>query len=102
MPYFLLLYDVVDDYLERRAAFREEHLALAREAHGRGELVLAGALADPADGAVLVFRGGDGSVAERFVERDPYVRNGLVSRWRVRPWTVVIGGDASPAATATP
>ena len=77
--------------MERRTAFRDDHLALAREAHDRGEIVLAGALADPADGAVLVFRGDDRSVAERFAELDPYVKNGLVTRWRVRPWTVVIG-----------
>jgi len=91
--YFLLLYDVVDDYLERRAGFRDDHLALARAAHDRGELVLAGALADPSDGAVLVFRGEDSSVAERFAEADAYVKNGLVTRWRVRSWTVVIDGD---------
>lgn len=90
--YYLLLYDVVDDYVERRAAFRAEHLGLAGAAHARGELVLAGALADPADGAVLVFKGDDPTVAARFAEADPYVQNGLVTRWRVRPWTVVVGG----------
>jgi uncharacterized protein YciI len=95
MAYFLLFYDVVDDYMERRGQFREEHLALANEARSRGELLLAGALADPPDGAVLVFQGEDGSTAKAFAERDPYVRNGLVTSWRVRPWTVVIGGDAT-------
>ena len=91
--YWLLLYDVVADYLERRGEFRAEHLGLARAAHERGALVLAGALAEPADGAVLVFRGDDASAAEQFAAADPYVRNGLVSSWRVRPWTVVVGGD---------
>ncbi len=90
--YFLLLYDLVDDYLERRAPLREEHLGLARAAHERGELVLAGALADPADAAVLVFKVEDPSIIEAFVQADPYVRDGLVSGWRIRPWTVVIGG----------
>jgi uncharacterized protein YciI len=91
--HYLLLYDVVPDYLERRGAHRDAHLSLVREAHARGELLLAGALADPADGAVLVFRGDDPTAAERFAEADPYVRNGLVTRWRVRQWTVVVGGD---------
>ena len=91
--YWLLFYDVVPDYLERRGEFRDEHLGLATAAHERGELVLAGALAEPADGAVLVFRGDDASAAEQFAAADPYVRNGLVSSWRVRPWTVVVGGD---------
>ena len=102
MAYFLLLYDVVDDYLERRGPFRDEHLALARDAHERGELVLAGALAQPADGAVLVFRGDDEQAATRFAESDPYVRNGLVTRWRVRPWTVVIGAEDPAARPANP
>ena len=89
--YLALIYDVADDYLERRTAFRAEHLALAREAAGRGELVLGGAFADPADSALLVFEGADRSVAERFAEADPYVVNGLVKTWRVREWTVVVG-----------
>ena len=91
--YYLLLYDVVDDYVERRAAFREIHLKMAKEAEARGEIVLAGAFADPVDGAALVFRGDDRSVAENFAKADPYVRNGLVTSWRVRPWNVVIGGE---------
>jgi hypothetical protein len=94
--YYALFYDVVDDYLERRGEFRAEHLALAREAAARGELVLAGAFADPPDGALLVFEAEEPSVVEGFVRRDPYVVNGLVSRWRVREWTVVCGRAAAP------
>ena len=93
MAHFVLLYDVVDDFLERRGEFRQIHLGLASEAFERGELVMAGTLAEPADGAILVFKGDDPSEAERFAENDPYVKKGLVTRWRVRPWTVVIGGD---------
>ena len=89
--YFALIYDTVDDYLERRSAYRAEHLALARAASERGELVLAGAFADPADQALIVFEGPDRSVAERFAASDPYVQNGLVKSWQVREWTVVIG-----------
>jgi uncharacterized protein YciI len=93
MAYFALVYTVVDDYLMLRAAHRAEHFTLAREAHVRGELLLAGAFAEPVDKALLVFRGADRSVAERFAERDPYVVHGLVTQWEVRPWSVVIGGD---------
>ena len=93
--HYLLFYDVVPDYVERRAAVRGEHLALARAAHARGELVLAGALADPVDGAVLLFRGESPAAAEAFAAADPYVRHGLVARWRVRPWTTVVGDDAA-------
>jgi uncharacterized protein len=90
--YYLLLYDVVDGFIERRAPFRDAHLQLARAAHERGELLLAGALADPVDGAVLVFRTEDPAVPARFAEHDPYVTAGLVTGWRVRTWNVVIGG----------
>ena len=89
----ILFYDVIDDYVEKRAPFRAEHLELARQAHARGEVVLAGALAEPADGAVLVFRGDSTDAAVAFAKSDPYVKNGLVKSWRVRKWNTVIGGD---------
>jgi uncharacterized protein YciI len=101
MNYYALFYDLVADYVSRRAAFREEHLRLAREAHRRGELLLAGALTDPADRALLVFRASSPLVVEEFARNDPYVVRGLVTRWEVRPWAVVIGNepaDASPKA----
>ncbi len=100
MAYYALFYDVVDDFVARRTPFREEHLSLAHAAHRAGELVLAGALANPADGALLVFRGDSPDAAESFAERDPYVRNGLVKCWQVRPWTVVVGGESMAASTS--
>jgi uncharacterized protein YciI len=93
--HYLLLYDVVPDYVERRAAFRDERLSLAWQAHSRGELVLAGALADPVDGAVLLFSCDSPGPAEAFAAADPYVRNGLVTRWRVRAWKTVAGATAA-------
>lgn len=90
MSYYLLIYHVIDDYVSRRTPYREEHLRLAREANSRGELVLGGALADPVDQALLVFRAPNTSVVEAFIRSDPYVKNGLVTRWEIRPWTVVI------------
>ena len=92
--HYLLIYDVTSDYLERRVPLRAEHLTLARAAEARGELVLGGALANPADGAILLFRGDSPAAAEAFAAADPYVKNGLVTRWRVREWTTVIGRDA--------
>jgi uncharacterized protein YciI len=95
--HYLLLYEAAPDYLERRPAFRNEHLALAWKAHERGELILAGALADPVDGAVFLFQGTSPAAAEAFAGADPYVKNGLIKSWRVRPWTTVVGdGAASP------
>jgi hypothetical protein len=100
--HFLLFYDVVTDYAERRVPLRAAHLALARRAVERGELVLGGTLANPLDGAVLLFRGSAPDVAAAFAAADPYVTNGLVTRWRVREWTTVVGPDAAnPVADAT-
>jgi uncharacterized protein len=94
MGYYALFYrEVVPDFITKRGAYREEHLGLAREAHARGELLLAGALAEPPDGALLVFRGENAGAVEDFVRRDPYVLNGLVKRWEIRPWTVVVGNQ---------
>lgn len=92
--HWLLFYDVVDDYITARQPYRESHLAHARAAFERGELMHAGALADPPDGVVLSFRGESPEVAERFAQADPYVLAGVVSDWRVRRWVVVIGEDA--------
>jgi uncharacterized protein len=94
MKHFLLFYDFVPDYLERRVPLRPQHFEYAHAALARGELILGGALADPVDSAVLLFPADSRSVAERFAEQDPYVRNGLVKAWRVREWTTVVGADA--------
>ncbi len=92
--HYLLMYEVVPDYVERRAAYRAEHLALVKQAYDRGEIVIAGALADPPDGAILVFRGPSPDAAEAFARADPYVRNGLVTQWRIRKWNTVVGDGA--------
>jgi uncharacterized protein YciI len=89
--HYILFYDVVPDYLEKRDAYRAEHLDLVRRAHERGEIVMAGALADPADAAVLVFRGASPDLPEAFAKADPYVMNGLVKAWRIRKWNTVVG-----------
>jgi uncharacterized protein len=93
--HYLLFYEVVADYVERRAPLRAAHLALARAAHARGELILGGALADPTDGAVLLFRADSPAAAEAFARADPYVREGLVTAWRVRAWATVVGDGAA-------
>ena len=91
--HYILIYDVVDDYVQRRAQHRDAHLKLATEAHARGELVLGGALTDPVDQAVLVFKSTGPKVAEAFAKSDPYVLNGCVKQWRVRKWMTVIGDE---------
>jgi uncharacterized protein YciI len=92
--HYLLFYEVVDNYADRRAAFRKDHIAHAKAAVARGDLVLGGAFANPVDGTVLLFKGDTPAVAEAFAKADPYVTNGLVTKWRVREWTTVIGKDA--------
>jgi len=92
--HYLLFYDFVADYVERRAEFRSRHLQLAWEAQARGELILAGAFASPVDGAALLFQCDSREIPERFVATDPYVQAGLVTTWRIREWTTVVGRDA--------
>jgi uncharacterized protein YciI len=92
MAYFVLRYDsVVDDYVNKRAPFRAEHLQLVRSAHERGEIVMAGAVGETPDGALLIFRSDGPESAKAFAENDPYVKNGLIRSWRVQPWNVVVG-----------
>jgi len=93
--HFLMFYEYAPDYLDRRGDYRTEHLKLAWQAEARGELILAGALADPVDGAVLLFQCSTPDIAERFAAADPYVKHGLVTSHRVRPWTTVVGQGAN-------
>ena len=92
--HYVLFYDYAADYMERRAQFRDAHLKLAWDSHARGELQLGGVLAEPVDGAMLWFKADSPAVVEAFVAADPYVANGLVTRWRVRPWMTVAGALA--------
>jgi uncharacterized protein YciI len=94
MTHHILFYDYVENAVERRAPYRDEHLALAREQRDAGRLVMAGAIGDPPHGGVLVFRDLEPSVIEEFVQSDPYVKGGVVTAWRIEPWNVVIAaGD---------
>jgi uncharacterized protein YciI len=103
MKHFLLFYEVGADYAEKRAQYREAHLIKAWESNARNEMILGGALADPTDGAVILFRAESRDVAEAFAKSDPYVQNGLVTRWYVREWSTVVGDTAtSPVRPSSP
>lgn len=92
--HYLLFYDYIPEYIQRREKFRAEHLSLAWDAHERGELLLAGVVDKPLDGAILLFDVDSEKIIEEFAEADPYVVNGLVHEWRIRPWNTVVGDQA--------
>lgn len=102
MNYYALIYETVDDYVARRAEFREMHLRMAREVRERGDLVLAGAFEDPVDRALLIFRVDNQNKVEEFARKDPYVLNGLVKRWEIRPWRVVVGQEQHASTAEVP
>lgn len=91
MNYYMLIYSLQDNYLQDRGQYRAEHLGLATNAAKNGKLILGGAMDDPADEAILIFRGDDESIARQFAENDPYVKNGLIKDWKVRKWNAVVG-----------
>jgi uncharacterized protein YciI len=97
--YYALLYYTVPDFARARGPHRDAHLAKVFEASRRGELLMAGALGDPPNRALLLFRCEDASPAEQFARTDPYVTSGVVERWEVQPWATVCGlrdGDVDP------
>jgi hypothetical protein len=100
--HYLLFYELSDDYIARRAEFRQQHLELGWQACGRGELLLGGALANPIDFAVLLFKGDSPEVAENFARADPYLAAGLIKRWYVREWTTVVGEAATTPVRPSP
>jgi uncharacterized protein YciI len=93
--HYVLFYDYVPDYLDRRGALRDAHVDKIEGAIERGELFIGGAFAEPADGAMIVFSADTAKVAEEFARTDPYVLEGLVTKWWVREWTTVVGKDAA-------
>jgi uncharacterized protein len=88
--YHILFYHFIEDYVKRRAAYRTDHLEYANQTHERGKLVIAGALDNPAKDAILVFKF-DPAIIEKFVENDPYFKNGLILKWEIRPFNIAIG-----------
>lgn len=93
----ILIYELNDDYMQRRAEYRQEHLDLVNESYAAGELQLAGALSEPVDKAMLVFKGDIPEKVSRFATADPYVQHGLIKAWSIRKWTTVIGeGSVAP------
>jgi uncharacterized protein YciI len=98
--HYVLIYELADDYLQRRKEDGDEHLRLLWQAHDRGELLLGGALIEPLDRGLYLFQGDSPAVAERFAQADSYVRRGLVKSWQVRPWMTVAG--ESPAMRTRP
>ena len=101
MPYFVLSYEVVDDFVNKRTPYRPAHLKEINDAHQRGDIVMAGALGEPSE-ALIIFRGKDRSTAESFATNDPYVKSGIVKKWTVRPWTVVVGQHPSETPPGLP
>lgn len=91
--HYLLIYELAPDYLKKRGVYRDEHLKLAWESQNSGELILGGALQDPSDQAYLLFNSDSPAVAEEFAKQDPYVKNGVVANWTVRPWMTVVGDE---------
>jgi uncharacterized protein len=87
MTHHVLIYSYVPDILERRAPHREEHLAKIAAAKDDGRIVMAGPIGDPPNGGLIVFNARD--AAEEFARADPYIDAGLVTEWRVEPWTLV-------------
>ncbi len=93
MSHWLLCYDLAPDYLDRRAALRADHLAVAWAASDAGDLLLGGAVGEAPTEALLLFV--TAAAAEAFAARDPYVRGGLVTAWRVEEWKTVVGPTAA-------
>ncbi len=85
----LLLYEYVEDMLERRGPYRDTHLDRIAAEKEAGNVIMAGALGDPPHGGAFVFKGVDPEAIQEFVRNDPYVEAGLVTDWRIEPWKLV-------------
>jgi len=84
----VMFYEVAPDGLSKVMTHIEAHRARLNEFHARGVLLMAGPFANPAEGALGIFtRKKD---AEEFIQGDPFVINGIVSKWRLLEWNEVL------------
>jgi len=90
--HYLLHYKYTENFFEKRKPFRDEHLKLAKAAYTKGEMTMAGVFNDPPDSALLIFKGANSSIVEKFVKNDPYVINGIVTQYKIKEWKVALGG----------
>jgi len=91
--YYILFYQYVDNIEEKRAPYRPDHLALAKSFNEAGNMPLVGVTGTPINGAILVFNVDNEAQVKEFVNQDPYVKNGLVTDWRIESWNIVIGSE---------
>ena len=101
--YHVLFYNYVPNILEKRTPYRSAHLKHVMNFVDKGNLQLGGAWGidgdngsvgvenKEVDGACVVFKGMTSDEIVTFVKEDPYFVNGLISGYRIRPWTVVVG-----------
>lgn len=95
IKHWALHYQYVPDAFEKRVPFRADHLALTSKYKSSGSMLSGGAYADPPMGALLTFHSTRSEV-EKFIKEDPYVTNGVVTDYKIREWTVVVGSSSNP------
>lgn len=83
--YAVVLYHSGDDVLKLAPVHFPAHKARLDEFHASGDLVMVGTFGDPvAQGSMAVFTSRE--AAEKFVEGDPFVLNGVVRDAEIRDW----------------
>ena len=84
-PKHVLFYTSADDVLAKAPAHFPAHSARCDDFHARGSLLMVGTFGDPQrEGSMAIFTTHE--AAEEFVRGDPFVLNGVVSRWEIRQW----------------
>lgn len=86
---FVMRYRAAEGFLPLAQENGPAHVARLQEFARRGVLLMAGPLDEPLDGdAIGVFTTRE--AAEEFIAGDPFVLNGVVAEWSVRPWNEVL------------
>lgn len=88
---YVLQYDYVANALEKRQPHRQAHLALINKQVEKGNVILGGAVNNPPTGGLLIFRNLTAQEIEQIVQQDPYVVNGVVEKYSIKPYMAVTG-----------
>ncbi len=85
---YVMFYETAPDAIEKARTHYPAHRTRLDEFHRRGVLLMAGPWSNPAEGALGIFVSRE--AAEEFIKEDPFVVNGVISKWTIKEWNEVL------------
>ena len=91
VAFFVTSCKSMEEVKSRHGATIAAHLAHSNELHKQGTLLMAGAFLDnPEEPVSTMGIFPTREAAEEYAKGDPFVLNGLVTKWHIREWANIL------------